>query len=259
MTVPGIAASPWLPFPAAGRGVTVFCLPHAGGAARSYWSWANSTAYPGVDFVPVELPGRGSRITQAPVAELEVLTEQLAEVVDGYAVETGRPYALFGHSMGGLLAYHLAGRLAASARPGPVCVFVSGCRPPNRQSAVDLRGLDDGALVATLVRLGGLTAEMAAETELMAMVLPALRADLALFAGYRPPAAPLAIPIIALAGTGDPLAAPDDQKGWQAHTSRGLLRRVFGGGHFFLHDEPDPVLREIARVVATAAAVQSCR
>ncbi|WP_329101289.1 alpha/beta fold hydrolase [Micromonospora sp. NBC_01699] len=228
-----IVSPRWLPFGGTGRGVSVFCLPHAGGTARSYRSWADSTANADVNFVPVELPGHGSRIAEAPVAELDALTEQLVEVVDAYAAETGRPYALFGHSMGGLLAYHLAGRLAASARPGPVCLVVSGCRPPQQQPAIDLLGLDDDTLVATLVRVGGLTAEMAAETELMAVILPALRADLALFAGYRPPGSRLSAPIIALAGTQDPLAEPQDQRGWRSHTSRGLLRRVFRGGHFF--------------------------
>lgn len=237
--------------------MSVFCLPHAGGAAHAYRDWTGATAHPGVDFVPVELPGHGRRMAEAPVTDLDLLTAQLVEVVGGYTAETGRPYALFGHSMGGLLAYHLASRLAASAHPGPVCLFVSGCRPPHRRPAVELHGLDDATLVATLVRFGGLTAEIAAHTELMALILPALRADLALFAGYRPSGPALPAPIVALAGAQDPLAGPEDQRGWRGHTSRGLTERVFPGGHFYLHDNPGEVMREIARRIVHRGPVAS--
>ncbi|MEV0457306.1 thioesterase II family protein [Catellatospora methionotrophica] len=241
-----LVSTRWLPYGGTGRGVSVFCLPHAGGAARSYSGWAHQ----GVEFLPVELPGHGTRMAEAPVADLDLLTAQLADVVAAHTAGTGRPYALFGHSMGARLAHHVAGRLAASERPGPVCVFVSGSLPPQQPPPVDLHGLDDDLLVATLVRLGGLTAEMAAEAELMRLVLPTLRADLGLFGAARPVGIALPVPIITLAGAADPLAQPRDQEGWRAHTSRGLLRRVFDGGHFFLHDDPGPVLREIARTLA---------
>ncbi|MFI6326552.1 thioesterase II family protein [Nonomuraea sp. NPDC050556] len=245
----GTALSSWLPFRGSGRGVSVLCLPHAGGAAHAYHRWARSTAYLRVDFVPVELPGRGSRVAEAPATDLGALTEELADVVDAHAAETGRPYALFGHSMGGMLAYNVAVRLAETSRPGPACLIVSGCRPPQRPRAIDLNSFDDDTLVTTLLRIGGLPEAVAADAELLAMVLPAMRADLALFAGYRRSGPPLPTPIIAMAGTRDPLAQPQYQQEWQPHTSRELILRVFRGGHFYLHDIPDEVMLEIDRSI----------
>ncbi|MEV4085609.1 thioesterase domain-containing protein [Nonomuraea fuscirosea] len=89
---------------------TLFCLPYAGGGAGAYTGLLRALsalpAVPGLTVVPVQLPGRESRIAEPPAFTI-------AEIADEVAPATDEPYALYGHSMGARLAFEVvrAGRL----------------------------------------------------------------------------------------------------------------------------------------------------
>src|SRR5437870_4644362 len=96
----------------------VFCLPSAGGGASVFREWRLAQG-DDLEVVAIELPGRETRIA-------EPLRERVAALVDDLrdTLPTDRPYALFGHSMGGLIAFELARALVAP-RPAPAHLFVS--------------------------------------------------------------------------------------------------------------------------------------
>ena len=118
----------WLP-PRAAQSAErlLICLPHAGGGALSYLSWRREFA-PHVEVLPALLPGRDDRGDEQLVSDIDALVTELAGAA---ADRVDRPFALYGHSMGALLAFELAHALTDLGKP-PVCLVVSGCDAPHR-------------------------------------------------------------------------------------------------------------------------------
>ena len=119
--------------------------------------------------------------------------------------------------------------------------------------AGDAHTLDDRRLVEWLRGLGGLPAEILADTSLLQLLLPTIRADLELCGGYRyRPRPPLTVPVIALAGTDDPLVTSADMAAWAAYTDAGFGVVPVPGDHFFPHHSRRHVTSVIARWVSAA-------
>jgi medium-chain acyl-[acyl-carrier-protein] hydrolase len=54
----------------------LFCFPYAGGAALTFRTWPDSLPM-AFEVCPVELPGRGKRITSAPFTSLQLLVQAI--------------------------------------------------------------------------------------------------------------------------------------------------------------------------------------
>ncbi|MGH9867321.1 MAG: thioesterase II family protein [Candidatus Polarisedimenticolia bacterium] len=238
----------WWPFgPPAGNGrIPLVCLPYAGGGASVYRAWRR-TQPAGVEICPLQLPGREGRIREAPHRRVETLALQLAQVMLSVTV---RPYALFGHSMGALIAFELAHRMSEMGRP-PAHLFVSASRPPaSPRCGPPLHTLTDAAFVEALRELEGTPEPVLAHQELMELLLPALRADFELCETYAPPARPpLTVPITAFGGTQDAQVSPQDLEGWSRETSSGFTAVQLAGRHFFLEDHAASILSRVASSV----------
>jgi surfactin synthase thioesterase subunit len=227
----------------------LFCLPHAGGSAVFYRPWAKE-AGPAVEVQAVQYPGRADRMADAFVTD----AHQLARLIAGaMAPLMDRPAALFGHSMGAVLAYEVA-RLLEERGTAPVHVFASGARPPDDRGDERVHEKDDDGLVAELAKLGGTDAELLADPEMRELVLPYVRNDFTLIEEYAPrPGPPLAAPLTALVGDADPHADEERARGWERATSGRFALRVLPGGHFYLADQRAAVLAEILRTLEVPA------
>src|SRR5689334_2163044 len=115
-----------VPRPVARPRLRLVCLPYAGGSASIYHGWA-SELDPDVELVAVQLPGRGSRLREAPFTQMEPL---LAALLEAMASLDDAPIAIFGHSMGALVGFALARRLRGERRVRPTRLFRSGRRAP---------------------------------------------------------------------------------------------------------------------------------
>ena len=230
--------------------VRLFCFHHAGGSAAAFRLWPRLLAE--FDVCAVQLPGRANRFVEPPIDDVHALLDVLAPAVRPLL---DRPYAFFGHSMGSAIASALASRLHADGAPLPQCLFVSGRQAPHRVFPEwSMRGMSDAdALDAVQRSFGGLPAEALANPELIAMMLPTLRADFTLLESFpQAPAAPLPVPIVALGGADDECADPERLRTWQACTTRPLRLRRAPGGHFYLDSHLDDVLA-IVRAECRAA------
>jgi hypothetical protein len=88
--------------------------------------------------------------------------------------------------------------------------------------------------VDRLVTLGGIPADVAAEPELLELLLPMLRADFSWLDAYRfVPDEPLPVPVIGFAGANDAAVSIMDMVGWTRHTIAGVYLDTLPGGHFF--------------------------
>jgi medium-chain acyl-[acyl-carrier-protein] hydrolase len=202
------------------------CFPPAGGGAATYRPWAQRLP-PAIELCAVEPPGRGTRLRETPLDTLAALVDGCLPAV---AREVEPPFALFGHSMGALLAFEVARRLA------PEHLFVSGHRAPSLpMRRAPIYALPDAELCAHLARYNGTPRALLDEPDVMRLLLPAIRADLAAAETYAyGGGAPLACPLTAFGGDADEVAAYGELAAWSAHTTGPFAQRTFAGDHFSL-------------------------
>ncbi|GGV19738.1 thioesterase [Streptomyces filipinensis] len=232
-------------------GVRLFCLPYAGGSASAYRAWRD-LAPEHVRVYPLELPGRGARWGETPVARMEPITEMLADALAGYL---DRPYALFGHSMGALIAFELARTLRGRGVAQPVHLFVSGSAAPDLpRTRQPIHAAPDADVLEELRFLGGTPAELLDDPGLMELVLPALRADFSLLETYRYQAQPpLGMPLTVFGGDADPLVAHGRLHRWLRQSGAAARLVVLPGEHFFVHSAVADVMATIAGALAAQA------
>jgi surfactin synthase thioesterase subunit len=226
--------SPWLlRRPGPRRALRLYCFSYAGGSPAGYLAW-QAALDPEIEVCAVQLPGRGARFNEASCTELAQLVATLAAVIGD---EAEQPFAFFGHSLGALIAFEVARALAAGGRAQPCHLFLSGCAAPRyRPARPAIHRFDDAALLRELADYNGTPPELLAHAELMALLLPAIRADFALVHDYAyRPARLLDLPLTVLAGDADRIGSSNEVTGWSEETRGPCRVRWFAGDHFFLH------------------------
>jgi medium-chain acyl-[acyl-carrier-protein] hydrolase len=209
----------------------LFCLPYAGGSARMFREW-HDWCRPEIEVIALELPGRGQHSKAPLVDRMDVMIERLLPVLDPLL---DRPFALFGHSMGALIAFELSRALKATGRRTPLRLFASGMRPPHIKGQYQIHTLPDRQLVQALQALNGTPAEIISDSSLVEFFLPLMRADLRLAETYRYMPGPLLDhPITVFSGLGDVTAPVDQQGEWQRLTCADCTVRFLEGNHFFI-------------------------
>src|SRR5262249_25466714 len=108
--------------------IRLFCFPFAGGGSAVYRGWAQDLD-PAIEVIAVEPPGRLARIQEKPIAAISEFVDQLTAEMDDLL---DRPFAFFGHCLGGLTMYETARRLIHTTGRRPSHLFASGARPPDR-------------------------------------------------------------------------------------------------------------------------------
>jgi medium-chain acyl-[acyl-carrier-protein] hydrolase len=220
----------------------VFGFPHAGGNAYFYQAWRKLMPAD-IDFCPVELPGHGPRMDETPLTNLDSLVATLQVILEPLLMV---PFAFFGHSAGACIAFEAARAIHSADERSAIHLFLSGYPAP--VSAMGRRwehSLSDQDLIAALMRYGGTPAAVIERTELMAAILPALRADLALVENYCPvPGTHVKCPITVFSGAGDTLDSASLQA-WNTYTSGTFRVQMFPGGHFYLSEATSEVVDQI--------------
>jgi surfactin synthase thioesterase subunit/glycosyltransferase involved in cell wall biosynthesis len=206
----------------------LFWFPHAGGgtAARQ----VDDLRYA---VVQIRLPGRESRLAEAPFTRMAPLVEALGAAIQPHL---DRPFAFFGHSMGAIVAFELTRLLRRRGLPLPRILIASAARAPQfRRNHVPPPDPPDDQLLADLRRLEGISPELLEDPSVATAILPALRADTALYRNYvYTEDDPLDCPIRAYGGTEDPNIEPHHLERWREQTRSSFAVRRFPGGHFYL-------------------------
>jgi medium-chain acyl-[acyl-carrier-protein] hydrolase len=230
----------------------MFCLPYAGGGASIYRGWGASLPAD-VEVCPVQLPGRESRMREAPIVRSEPLTQAIADAIQPYM---NLPFVFFGHSMGAALGFELARELRRRGQPLPLHLFVSGRRAPQLPAREEpIWALPEPEFLVKLRELNGTPEEVLQHEELMKLLIPILRADFQVNETYEfTPEEPFDFGISAFGGLGDEDVTRDDVAAWQEHTRGRFRMRMLPGDHFFIHGSKDMVLEAVARDLAEITA-----
>jgi medium-chain acyl-[acyl-carrier-protein] hydrolase len=243
-----------LPDPEAG--LRVFCFPFAGGGAGTYRPWLQNRPKE-LDFLPLQPPGRETRIREAPLLSMSEMTEAIVGVI---APWLDLPFAFFGYSLGSIVAFEVARKLRAAGHNAPRLLVVSARVAPHLpldEHADYLRS--DQALIKKVRNGGGTPEEVLQQPELLALLLPVLRADFVLNASYEfHPEMPLECPIVAYAGSADAGAPIPQVRAWARHTCAPFRLRLFPGTHFFIKERPLDVLHALFLDLAPYLDVACC-
>lgn len=232
----------------------LFCFPYAGGSALIFRGW-QEVLPPSVEVVPVQLPGRGARLREAPFTDLNALVGALLPVLGS---RLDKPFAFFGHSMGAAIAFEAARRLRLERGAEPQHLFVSARRAPHLPDAErPLHDLPEQEFIEELRRLNGTPPEVFEHPELMQMMLPLLRADFSISETYvfeqRPS---LSCPVKAFGGLRDPHVEQAGLEAWREHTAGAFNLCMFDGDHFFINAATQQLLRLIAGALSQGAGLR---
>lgn len=224
----------------------LFCFPYAGGGASVYRSWVPHIRED-IELIGIQPAGRERRFVEAPFTDLHALIEAILPSFRGYM---DRPFALFGYSVGALAAYELALRLQSSQLASPLRLFVAACNAPHRRdpNRVLLHNLPVSELIEELRKLGGMSTLALENAELMQLLMPPLRADLAMAETYQlRSAAKLSCAIDAFGGSEDDWTTRPQIEAWRDVTNGAFNCRMLDGGHFFIHTKLETVAAAVNR------------
>ncbi|MEC3956659.1 alpha/beta fold hydrolase [Nocardia sp. CDC153] len=257
MTVTDLTGTTWLrelksdPNPS----TVLVCFPPGGGSVTAYRTLAQRFGS-GTAVFGIQYPGRQDRLGDALVPELTELADRIA--ADLLAWPKDVPLAIFGHSMGAMVAYETARRVEAGGRVVSH-LFVSGRPAPDFEEPGRLHEGPDEGLIAQLELLSNDPESVRIlrdEPSLAELVLPALRNDYRAVETYRHrPGEPLRTPITALVSKSDPTTTAEQAERWRAYTAADFELATFDGGHFYLDlPENQPALVDlIARTLSAVA------
>ncbi|MDF0674708.1 MAG: alpha/beta fold hydrolase [Nitrospira sp.] len=226
----------------------LICFPYAGGGASVFRSWADSEFLADIEVCAVQLPGREARITESPVGDLRRLVQMLCGTLEPYF---DRPFVFFGHSIGALVGFELTRELRRIRGIEPSHLFVSGCPAPHLPDSERICDLPDDEFLERVCRFNGTPPEVLNHSELMQLMLPALRADFALRDRYVHREEPsLSCPITAFGGMSDKHVDGLMLGAWRQHTRERFQLWLFQGDHFFVRSAQGLMLETLSTVLS---------
>lgn len=226
----------------------LFCFPHVGGASSLYRLWP-SLLDERIELIAVELPGRGKRFGETPFTSIESLLNafnpSILPLLD-------KPFFIFGHSMGALMAYEWARLLRNEGHKLPIALFLSAFEAPHiaKRPKIPLHTMPNSELIQELEKLGGTPPEVLKHLELMELLLPVLRADLQIVENYSyKESSPLEIPFHILGGCQDKEVEEKNLETWRELTASSFQKTMMEGDHFFIHTAREQILNSMGQVL----------
>ncbi len=212
----------------------LFCFPFAGGSGHEFRQWGEKL--PEVEVYGVLYPGRASRFTTPLIDELGEMVSAVQDELQDYQ---DKPYAFFGHSLGGLIAFELTRSLRGSRLQRPKLLCVSASDAPHLLPIPPIiHNLPDEAFIEAIRDFGGTPEAIFEHRELLDMTLPILRADLKILETYQyRKGVPLTIPLYAVGGLGDTVVERDSLLSWEGHGTAEWDARFFQGDHFYFRED----------------------
>ncbi|MDP9616464.1 surfactin synthase thioesterase subunit [Streptomyces demainii] len=199
--------------------------------------------------IPLQLPGREECFLDTPYTDVVEAAGKLAPQALRLAEGEGS-VALFGHSLGAVLAFEIAREIESLGFPELQHLFVSGSPGPWTGREQRATGLDDEEFMVRVTEFAGYRHAAFDDPGLREILLPLLRADVAMHEDYTPLSRePLSVPVTAMRGADDELVSQEQSEQWRSATSGTFTTTEFPGGHMYVVDSAEQVLRTVARSI----------
>ncbi|MGV2831547.1 thioesterase II family protein [Myxosarcina sp. GI1(2024)] len=241
--------NPWINYvkPNPSASLRLFCFPYAGGNSYIYRPWLDRLPKT-IEICPIELPGRGFQLKSTPLRQIEPLVKAIATAILPYL---DKPFAFFGHSMGGLVSFELAHFIRREYNLEPVHLFISGRRAPQtKDEKPPIHSLPQAEFIQELRQLKGTPEAVLNNNELMELLVPILRADFAVLENYHyTPEALLNCPISVFGGLQDREVQLEQLEAWREQTVGSFSLKMLTGDHFFIHSSQS-LLPELIKQIA---------
>lgn len=220
---------------------SIFLFPYGGGSAASYRSYVNRFPPAAGRVVPVEIPGHGLRSDETFARSIGECAARTLDQID----MTSGDYILHGHCMGALLAFEATKLIEESGARPPRFLVASGRNAPGHVNEWLRRvpGLDDRELFKELQELGGVPKGLS--FAMARHFLTVLRNDQSMLRDYDPGGTRIGVPILALAGEGDPMTTAAGLADWEKFTSSFLSIQWLPGQHYFIFDRTDRIAEHL--------------
>lgn len=211
----------------------LIAIPFAGGGPSVFQPWVPHVPAD-TELFGVLLPGRERAARAAPLSDWSTLVPEIERQI---AALPSLPFALFGHSLGALIALEVAHAVADRGLPLTRLCVAGRPWPGAGRPAVEtpMATVSDEVLLARMAeRYGALPASLA-HPDIAEMALPILRADMVLLEGYQHRSGrQLSAPISVVHGERDPITAAADPMAWRAETTGTVTAQTVDAGHFFV-------------------------
>ena len=226
----------------------LFCFPYSGSGAQVFKPWQEDLPA-SIQLCGIQYPGRGARFTEAPFHHIEAFLPELLTAIKPFL---NMPFAFFGHSLGGAIAFELS-RLLQQEGFSPKQLFISGRNAPHLPRRTELlHNLPEPEFRAKLRELGGTSPEVLENPELMELVAPLIRADFTISETYtHKPGVALECPLTAFGGETDPLVNEAGVSEWSQHTRGPFSWHRFNGDHFFLDSHRQELIQKMVQALTT--------
>jgi medium-chain acyl-[acyl-carrier-protein] hydrolase len=225
------------------RKTKLFCFPYAGGSSMVYTKWKKHLDN-SIELKPIELAGRGKRFLQPFKYNMDDTVNDIYNIIKEEIDES--PYSLLGHSMGSLIVYELNKKIKEAGLKAPVHAFFSGSKPPHMRDSKALYKLPDDEFKDEIFKMEGTPKELLENKELLEIFLPVLRADYTIVDTYKcnEECIKLNCDMSVLYGKKDDVTV-DEIVAWKNYTNRDCKIYGFEGGHFFIHNNIENIVKII--------------
>lgn len=217
----------------------LFCIPHAGGSSIAYNVWTNYL-HESIDFIPLDLPGHMPRSREPLCESLDEAVLDLAQSIEK-KLKKDDLYAIYGHSMGGLLLYFLYFRLIMDGCNPPAHLFFSSRWPPyhcNEKAYINTDRWEE--FRSRLIKMGGFNSEILHNEELLDYYIKILLADYHLIQSVKESRSQIIFSdMTVLWSYNEPDIFDEDIYKWKLSAGNRIAFVKIKGTHFFPTEDPE--------------------
>jgi len=219
----------------------LFCLPYAGSGASLYAQWSKYVDEE-IEICSIQLPGRENRRNESLCMDYQKI---VSEICDSIADLLDKPFAIFGYSMGGILAYELTLQIYQRFRKKPQKLFMSASSIFRDKKPHEISEMNEHELIQYMEKSGGVPSAVLHDTAFRKEYFPIIRNDYALIEHYHFDYKKVPCDIVAFASKEDTEVRYENIRLLRFFTKSFDLYQMHGS-HFFIRQE----FRKLGKIVS---------
>ncbi|MGH2508873.1 MAG: thioesterase II family protein [Ktedonobacteraceae bacterium] len=237
----------WIYFPKPKKQapLRLFCFPGGGASATMFFPWIEWLP-DSIEVAAVQLPGRTPELPEPTGTNLALIVQEIADAIRQYQ---DRPFAFFGHSLGGVLAFEVARYLSLHFALEPMHLFFACCPPLHLpRTLLPLLNVPEQELLPLLLSTFADSLPMLQRRSSQQHFLTLTHLDLIFWKDYHfTPGKAFTCPLTILSGAQDTLFHAELLSGWTVHTTGPCSFQTFPGNHCFFYSNPVPLLQTLVQ------------